>query len=65
MGGFMDYITIKEAAKMWGISVRAVTYHVVAARVSGALKKGNMWLIPAASKRPLDKCRKPSSEQNA
>ena len=29
----MDSMTIKEAATKWGVSTRAVTYHVVAGRI--------------------------------
>jgi len=51
---FLDYVTIQETAKMWGISTRAVTYKVVAGRIPGAFKKGNLWLIPRDSLRPTD-----------
>lgn len=57
----MDYITIKEAAEKWGVSTRAVTYHVVAGRISGAIKKGNLWLIPTSAPKPAD--RRQKSEQ--
>lgn len=45
----MDYITVKEAAKKWGVSPRSIRYHLVAGRIQGAIKKGHMWLIPAIS----------------
>jgi AraC family transcriptional regulator len=54
MGDFMNYITIKQAAEKWGISTRAVTYHVVSGCISGAIKRGNLWLIPQNSPRPSD-----------
>ena len=54
----MDYITVKEAAEKWGISARAITYHLVAGRIEGAVRKRHMWLIPAASPKPLDRRRK-------
>lgn len=54
----MEYLTIKETAEKWGISSRAVTYHVVADRIPGAVKKGVMWLLPADTERPEDKRRK-------
>ena len=50
----MEYMTIKEAARMWGVSTRAVTYHVVDGRIPGAVKKGNLWLIPASAEKPPD-----------
>lgn len=56
----MDYITIKEAAAKWGVSTRAVTYHVVNGRIAGAIKRGNLWLIPENSPQPSDERRKKS-----
>jgi len=50
----MDYITIPEAAKMWGITPRAIRYHITAGRIDGAEQKGKMWLIPASSPKPKD-----------
>jgi translation initiation factor IF-1 len=50
----MDYITIKEASEKWGVTVRAITYHVVAGRIEGAVKKGNLWLLPEATEKPVD-----------
>jgi len=64
MGDFMDYITIKEAAAKWGVSTRAVTYHVVSGRIAGAIKRGNLWLIPQNSPQPSDERRKKSLMQS-
>ena len=50
----MDYITIKEASEKWGVCTRAITHHVVAGRIPGTLKKGNLWLIPASAPKPED-----------
>jgi hypothetical protein len=50
----MDYLTVKEAGKKWGISARMVTYHCVAGRIEGAIKKGNLWLVPANAEKPKD-----------
>lgn len=57
----MDYITVGEAAEKWGVSARSITYHLVAGRIEGAVKKGHMWLIPAASPKPQDRRRKKES----
>jgi len=51
----MDYLTVKEAGQKWGISARMVNYYCSAGRIQGALKKGNLWLVPAQAKKPLDK----------
>ena len=54
----MDYITVNEAAEKWGVSPRSITYHLVAGRIEGAVKKGHMWLIPATSPKPQDRRRR-------
>jgi DNA-binding CsgD family transcriptional regulator len=51
----MDYMTASEAAKKWSISGRAITYHLKAGRIPGAVKKEKLWLIPANAERPADK----------
>ena len=48
----MDYITLKEAGHKWGISSRMVSYYCQENKIKGALKKGNLWLIPADAKPP-------------
>ena len=53
----MEYLTIKEASKKWGISGRMVTYYCVDGRIPGIIRKGNMWLIPAGAKKPERKPR--------
>lgn len=57
----MNYITIKEASEKWGVSTRAITYHVVSGRIAGAIKTGNTWLIPKDAAKPEDKRRIKSS----
>ncbi len=52
----MDYLTVKEAGEKWGITSRMVNYYCVAGRIAGALKKGNLWLIPINADKPVD-CR--------
>ncbi|MDF3005697.1 MAG: hypothetical protein K0S22_2169 [Oscillospiraceae bacterium] len=53
----MEYITAGEAAKKWGVSGRSITYHLIAGRIPGAVKKGKLWLIPADAQRPANKRR--------
>ncbi len=50
----MDYITTKEAATNWGISDRRVLQYCNADRIEGAIKIGNMWLIPKTAEKPID-----------
>ena len=56
--GYMDYLTIKEAGEKWGLGTRIITLYCVENRISGAIKRGNLWLIPVDAKRPVDKRRK-------
>lgn len=62
----MDYITAGEAAKKWGVSGRSITYHLIAGRIPGAVKKGKLWLIPADAQRPANKrrCGQECAEQS-
>lgn len=51
----MEYITVAQAAKKWGISDRRVRLLYEQGAVSGAVKKGRSYLIPADAVKPLDK----------
>lgn len=53
-GATMDYITTKEVATNWGISDRRVLQYCNADRIEGAIKIGNMWLIPKTAEKPID-----------
>jgi hypothetical protein len=58
-GGIMEYLTAKEAGQKWGITARMVNYHCSAGRISGAVKKADLWLIPASADKPADgRCKK-------
>lgn len=52
----MDYMTVKEVGEKWGITSRMVNYYCAAGRIPGAIKKGNLWLIPIKAEKPID-CR--------
>lgn len=54
----MDYITVKEAGKKWGLGIRIVTLYCNEGRIAGAVKKGNLWLIPKDAAKPEDRRRK-------
>ncbi len=57
----MDYMTVKEAGEKWGLGIRIVTLYCTEGRIDGAVKKGNLWLIPIAAARPEDRRRKNAS----
>ena len=37
----MEYMTLKEASNIWGISPRMINYYCSAGRIPGAEKMGN------------------------
>lgn len=50
----MDFITAKEAAKIWGITQRRVAILCSENRIDGVEFVGNMWLIPKSAQKPED-----------
>lgn len=59
----MNYMTVKEAGEKWGLGIRIVTLHCVKGRIDGAVKKGNLWLIPENAAKPEDRRRKKAPVQ--
>jgi len=53
-GNYMEYLTAKEAGEKRGITPRMVNYHCTSGRIPGAVKKGDLWLIPADAEKPKD-----------
>ena len=52
MEGFM---TTKEAAEKWNISVRQVQNHCKSGRIKGVLRVGTNYLIPEDAMKPIRK----------
>ncbi len=50
----MDYMSIDEAAKSWGISTRSVQILCSNGRVEGAVRLSRVWMIPKNAKKPVD-----------
>ena len=50
----MEYITIKEAASMWELSVRRIQTLCIEDKIAGAIRFGGVWAIPEGTKRPFD-----------
>ena len=48
----MEYITVQEAAKKWGVSVRRVQYLCGQERIKGAVRFGPVWRIPETAVLP-------------
>ncbi len=54
----MDYMTLKEASILWGVTPRRINYYCSEGRIPGAEKKGTVWLIPKNAEKPIDGRRK-------
>lgn len=50
-----DAMTVKEAAKLWGITERRIAVLCKDGRIPGVYKKGRSWMIPANTDKPKDK----------
>ena len=50
----MDFITVKQAAAKWGVTMRQVQFYLQANRIDGAIKPGHDWLIPMDAEKPAD-----------
>jgi len=59
----MNYITIKEASVIWGISERRIRQLIQDGRILGAKKIGNTWSIPENITKPIDKRCKNENEK--
>lgn len=50
----MEYITIQDAAKKWGISCRRIQVLCSEGRLAGCKKFGRQWAIPSDIEKPED-----------
>ena len=50
-----EYISAKEASRLWNITERSVTGLCRAGRIEGAVKNGRDWSIPVDAEKPTDK----------
>ena len=48
------YITIKELAEKWNLTVRRVQILCAEGRIPGVQKFGRAWVIPKDAERPVD-----------
>lgn len=51
----MEFMTIKEVAEKWNLSVRRVQTICNEGKIEGAMKFGNTWAIPKDAVKPVDK----------
>ena len=57
----MNYTTVAEIAKKWGVSDRAVRNYCAEGRVGGAILEGKTWKIPENVEKPVRKKREDAS----
>ena len=50
----MDYLTVREIAEKWNLSIRMVQQFCTQGRIPGARKFGKFWAIPADAEKPRD-----------
>ena len=48
----MRYLSVKEAAKKWGVSERSARNYCAGGRVDGAFLTGKTWNIPETAEKP-------------
>lgn len=51
----MEFLTVKEASLLWGISERRIVNLLNNNRIPGAFKTGRRWNIPKDTSKPMDK----------
>ena len=54
MTSSVDFVTAKEKAMEWGISLRRVQTFCEQGRIEGVQRMGKIWIIPKNAKRPGD-----------
>ena len=59
-----SYLSLREAAKKWGVSERRINQYCAEGRISGALRVGKTWAIPADAQKPGDPRRTRQQEKN-
>ena len=50
----IDIMTTKDAAELWGISVRRVQAMCDNGKIPSATKIGDVWLMPKGTQKPID-----------
>lgn len=48
----MEFISVSEAAKRWGVSERSVRNYCAQGRITGAFLTGKIWNIPTTAEKP-------------
>ena len=59
----MNYLTVSQAAEKWGISTRRVRLLCANGDIAGVTRKGNLYLIPEDTEKPVDRRKLPRNKQ--
>jgi len=51
----MEYISVKEVAKKWGLTARMINYYCANGRIEGTQMVANVWLVPKDATKPEDR----------
>ena len=54
MENIMEYLSIRQTAEKWGLSVRRIQVLCAGERIPGAVRIGYSWAIPADAEKPAD-----------
>lgn len=58
----MDWMTTKEAAELWGVTIRRVQGLCDAGKLHGATRIGQIWVIPKGTPKPIDRRKKTAKQ---
>ena len=50
----MEYLSLRQTAEKWGLSVRRLQTLCITDRIPGAKKIGSFWVIPEDAEKPKD-----------
>lgn len=50
----MEYLSLKQTAEKWGITVRRVQVLCSQGKIPGAMKIGSFWVVPKEAEKPRD-----------
>lgn len=51
----MDYMSVRDASALWGISERWIQKYCEDGRIDGVQRFGRSWMIPNTARKPMDK----------
>lgn len=59
----MNYLTVTQVAEKWGISTRRVRLLCASGDIAGVTRKGNLYLIPEDTEKPVDRRKLPRNKR--